>query len=70
MVEAEKLLHHPRVMNHRADAHRVLANGTEQRVNIPNKPTRKQMIERIRELGRKWKHPRQDPIDASERMSK
>ncbi|MEI6394289.1 MAG: hypothetical protein WCT12_24685 [Verrucomicrobiota bacterium] len=57
-------------MNHRADAHRVLANGTEQRVNIPNKPTRKQMIERIRELGRKWKRLEQDSIDASERMSK
>jgi len=29
---------------------------------ITIKPTRKQMLERIRELGRKWKKPGQDPI--------
>jgi bifunctional DNA-binding transcriptional regulator/antitoxin component of YhaV-PrlF toxin-antitoxin module len=32
------------------------------KITITIKPTRKQMLERIRELGRKWKKPGQDPI--------
>ena len=32
------------------------------RITITVKPTRQQMLERIRELGRQWKKPGQDPI--------
>jgi bifunctional DNA-binding transcriptional regulator/antitoxin component of YhaV-PrlF toxin-antitoxin module len=32
------------------------------KIIITVKPTRKQMLERIRELGSKWKKPGQDPI--------
>ncbi len=32
------------------------------KIVITIKPTRKQMLERIREIGRKWKKPGQDPI--------
>ena len=31
-------------------------------ITITIKPTRQQMLGRIRELGRKWKKPGQDPI--------
>ena len=32
------------------------------KITITIKPTRKQMLARIRELGRRWKKPGQDPI--------
>jgi hypothetical protein len=32
----EDFIHHPRVINHRDDAQWALADGTAQRVNMPN----------------------------------
>ena len=33
---AQNFLRHPRAINHRNDAHQALADGTAQRVNVPN----------------------------------